>query len=156
MIHKLFIDLPRESSDEGVLGVLAPPHEALFKLPRGMPCPKPQQDTTKWGQFAKARGIASKTHRNKLVYDKVDDDYKIRFGGRSLKKSMEKYNWIVPHKAGMPAGQDPFQVEKEKKALATAKQSMRSAENKVRKAGLRLSRPAQPKKVRKSNGKHGR
>lgn len=137
-LHRIFQELPRESTEDGVLGVLDQLHEAKVKLPRSLSVPV-SRPMTKWEQFAKANRI-QKTNKSKMVYDKVDKNWKIRYGGRSLKHAEDKREIAIEHKAGSNYMQDPFAEKAALKVAKRAKQNLAEIKNKVHAAGYRLPR----------------
>lgn len=80
---------------------------------------------TKWERFAKEKGIHKAAGRNRLVYDDVATDWKLRYGGRSLRKEEEKRTIFIEHKKGADFMQDPFELRAQEKSLSKATQEMK-------------------------------
>lgn len=80
---------------------------------------------TKWEKFAKEKGIRKASGRNRLIFDDVEKDWKLRYGGRSLKKAEEKRDFIIEHKKGDDYMADPFEAKAIEKSLSKSKQQMK-------------------------------
>ncbi|GAA6000090.1 ribosome biogenesis protein RRS1 [Rhodotorula paludigena] len=82
--------------DDDVIADLPPIATAL---PREKPLPKPAP-LTKWQAFAKAKGIAPKEKKERLVYDEERQEYVPRWGYKGKNKDKED-QWIheVPNNA---------------------------------------------------------
>ena len=122
-MKRIFSVLPREYDDEGILAVLHPLRDATVKLPRALPLPT-KRPTTKWEAFAQSKGIR-KEKRNKLQFDKVDQDWKLRYGRKSLKKAEETRNFMIEHKRGTDPMVDPFKEENNRQKLRKAEQKVK-------------------------------
>ncbi|EZG61394.1 ribosome biogenesis regulatory protein [Gregarina niphandrodes] len=140
MVHRCIQELPREKTDEGVMGVLDHISDRKVVLPRGKPCPVAKATSTTWEKFAKAKGIEKKGKRSAFVFDDIEKNYKLRFGGRSLRKAEKQRDFIIEHKGGRKVYGDPFIERAQAKALDKAKQKYRTLQNKVKTAGYKLKR----------------
>ena len=128
-MHKL----PRETNEHGVFGVLQPICERKFALPRAMPIPKTAKKMhTKWEIFAKSKRIEKDPRRSRLVYDEVDNDYKLRWGTKSIKKAAEKRNIIYEYSANEDFMSNPFDEQKKQKMYMKSAQKLREIKNKLR------------------------
>lgn len=71
LVNSIF-NRPTTVSDDGILASL--PIEPITLLPREKPLPKPKPPT-KWEKFAKEKGIVSKNHKDRLVFDEEKQDW---------------------------------------------------------------------------------
>ena len=55
-----------------------------------------------------------------MVYDPITKDWVPRYGGKSIKKIEDKYNWVMEDKE-KHGDLDPFTYEKEQKKLKREK-----------------------------------
>jgi regulator of ribosome biosynthesis len=88
IINALF-SLPIQKTADGPLAMLPPIETAL---PRAKPLPKPKL-STKWEQFAKAKGIQKKV-REKKVWDEEKQKWVGRWGQNGKNKQLEE-QWIT-------------------------------------------------------------
>lgn len=110
LIAHLRTQLPiAQHPDHGPLAALPAPVYPL--LPREKPLPKPKAET-KWESFAKRKGIASNTKKDKLVWDDETKEWVPRWGYKGKNKKEEE-QWI--HELPASAGDDYNPVAKLKK-----------------------------------------
>lgn len=75
---------------------------------------------TKWEKFRIEKGLGPKQKRSRVVYDPITKDWVPRYGGKSIKKIEDKYNWVMEDKE-KHGNLDPFTYEKEQKKLKREK-----------------------------------
>ncbi|TNJ27035.1 Ribosome biogenesis regulatory protein (RRS1) [Giardia muris] len=131
---KEFVQLPRVSSNIGLMGTLPPP---ILHLPREKPLPKPREPT-RWELFAKTKGI-KKRKRSRLVYDEKVKEYRPRYGRNRRTDNTTEYDPIIPAKEGVddyPGAKDAFTVVREARLARIAKNKAQRAAN-LRRGGRR-------------------
>eukprot|EP00742_Colponemidia_sp_Colp-10_P009222 GILJ01010040.1.p1 GENE.GILJ01010040.1~~GILJ01010040.1.p1 ORF type:complete len:336 (+),score=71.61 GILJ01010040.1:134-1009(+) len=132
LINQLFA-LPTASSEEGIFAQLP---KGSTVIPREKPLPK-AKPMTRWEKFAQEKGIV-KQKRSRMVFDESAQDYKPRFGFKSIKKAQDDANWMVEAKPGDDLTEDPFEKISSKKKLVKAKQKMREMRNELESKGKKL------------------
>ena len=85
--------------------------ESKVILPREKPIPKPKP-LTKWEKFRLEKGLPARQKRSRMIFDPILKDWVPRYGHNSVKKTQEKYEWVLPHKAD---GKNPFTKKREEK-----------------------------------------
>ncbi|RWS29529.1 ribosome biogenesis regulatory protein-like protein [Leptotrombidium deliense] len=104
-------------------------------LPRSLPVPK-AKPATKWELFAKAKGIQKKK-KEKLVWDEETQEWKPRYGYRSINST--KKDWLIE----VPGNNtDPdvnmFEKKKEEKKERIAKNELKRLRNVARAQKLKV------------------
>lgn len=153
LVNKIFA-LPRKETDEGATVEL--PTEEIFRLPRQRPVPK-MKAKTRWEKFMEERNM-KKRKRSRLVWDETSQDWRPRYGYKSVKKGQEDNNGIVEVKTGQDPFANPFEKSNAEKKLHMARQKMREVRNRVEAAGgkLRASVPDLSGGVEKGGFKRGK
>lgn len=106
--------------------------EPTTVLPRAKPVPKPKPPT-KWEQFAKTKGIKSKSSKNreKLVYDETTRKWVPRYGYQKVKNDDQK-DWLIEVPDNADPNVDYFAKRNEDKKERIAKNKFQNLRNKVR------------------------
>jgi len=133
LVNKLF-SLPRKILPDGTAVVL--PTEEVFRLPRQKPIPK-DKPPTRWEKFMEDKNM-KKRKRSRLIWDEVSEDWKPRWGYKSVKHSEDKTNWF--HEVGDKENpmENSFDTQSAEKRLLKARQKMREVRNQVEAAGGKL------------------
>nr|AAI54207.1 Rrs1 protein [Danio rerio] len=113
--------LPTERVDEVIVAKLPEP---TTKLPREKPAPKPKPPT-KWGQFAKLKGIQKRKKTN-LVWDEVHKEWKRRWGYKRAKDDTKE--WLIE----VPATADPNEDQLAKRNKANKERVARNEYNRLK------------------------
>jgi len=133
LVNKIFA-LPRVKVDVGT-AVSLPTAEA-FRLPRLKPIPK-EKAKTRWQKFQETKGM-KKEKRSSLQWDEATQDWKRRWGYKSVKSGEEARNAVVEVKAGDDPMANPFEKRSAERKLHVAKQKMREVRNKVEALGGKI------------------
>ncbi|KAK6111969.1 Ribosome biogenesis regulatory protein (RRS1) family protein [Brugia pahangi] len=91
-------ELERKRIDEAVCAKLP---ATLFRLPREKPLPSERQQT-KWEQYAQQKGIRKKK-KDRKVFDEQTQEWKARYGYKSVKNNNAK-EWLIE----IPDNKDPM------------------------------------------------
>eukprot|EP01052_Picozoa_sp_SAG31_P014493 SAG31_NODE_903_length_11121_cov_10.117311_7_plen_119_part_00 len=75
--------------------------DTVTALPREKPVPV-KAPQTKWEKFAEKKGIVKKK-RSRMVFDEESQEYKPRYGYKSVDKDGIESRGIIPHKPGLSA-----------------------------------------------------
>mmetsp|Transcript_17403 Transcript_17403/g.32811 ORF Transcript_17403/g.32811 Transcript_17403/m.32811 type:complete len:370 (+) Transcript_17403:76-1185(+) len=153
LVNKIF-SLPRKDTDEGA--VIELPTDEVFRLPRQRPVPKVKAKT-RWEKFMEERNMR-KRKRSRLVWDETSQDWRPRYGFKSVKQGQDKNNGIMEVKEGQDPYANPFEKNNAEKKLHMARQKMREVRNRVEAAGgkLRASVPDLSGGVEKGGFKRGK
>lgn len=93
---------PTSVTDDGIMASLPEIHTVL---PREKPLPK-AKDLTKWEQFAKSKGIASKPRKHRMQFDEDKQEFAPTWGYKGKNKEIDSQPIIeIPDNA--PADFDP-------------------------------------------------
>lgn len=141
-VHKIFKQLPHKKTESGVIGILAPIRAAGIIIPRARPIPT-KKPLSKWEKYARDKGIR-KNKKGVMLYDKVTDDWKPRYGRKSLRRQEEERTFMIEHKTGSDVFTDPFAQQSKERRLRKAEQKMKEIKNKVLSRGYKL--PSMPVK----------
>lgn len=106
--------------------------EATTTLPRAKPVPKPKPPT-KWEQFAKSKGIKSKSDKNreKLVYDETTRKWVPRYGYNKARNDEQK-DWLIEVPDNADPNVDYFAKKNEDKRERVAKNKFQHLRNVAR------------------------
>ncbi|KAK4058289.1 Rhodanese- sulfurtransferase [Microbotryomycetes sp. JL221] len=115
---------PTKIVDDQVIAELPPVATAL---PREKPLPKPKP-MTKWEAFAKAKGIASKSKKDRLVFDEDKQEWVPSWGYKGKNKQLEQ-QWITEVPAGKDDNFDPVQNAKQERKARTQKNEQQRLKN---------------------------
>lgn len=137
LVNKIF-GLGREDTEDGPAALI--PLEEGFRLPRQRPIPKVKVET-RWQKFMKERNM-TKRKRSRLVFDEIAQDWRPRYGYKSIKQNDDKHNGILEVKAGQDSYSNLFEKKGAESSLIAAKQKMREVRNRVEAAGGRLKAAA--------------
>lgn len=123
LMGKLF-ELPAHSEEDGLFATL-PDQKVL--IPREKPVPKEKKKTA-WQEYAKEKGIRD-IKKDKLVYDKVNDEFRPSFGWGRANNQIQN-DWVIEEKAnsgnkGGVGDADPF-LEKMQDKKKKAKQQLKN------------------------------
>ncbi|MBY0307788.1 MAG: ribosome biogenesis regulatory protein homolog, partial [Phycisphaerales bacterium] len=108
LFNRIFSLETRRLATEGVIAVLPKPVTAL---PRSKHVPE-KKPTTKWEQFASARGILNRK-RERMLWDETHQEWRPRWGYKRANDELGQ--WLIEDKGTTSAGQDPWQVLKAEK-----------------------------------------
>lgn len=124
---KEFVQLPRVSSNIGLMGIIPPP---VLQLPREKPLPKPREPT-RWERFARTKGI-KKRKKSRLVYDEKVKEYRPRYGRNRRTDNTTEYDPIIPAEEGVndySGAKDAFTMAREARLARVAKNKAQHAAN---------------------------
>lgn len=126
--------------------------DKITPLPREKPVPKPKVQT-KWEQFAEKKGIVKKK-RSRMVFDEETDEYKPRYGYKSIDKDGVDDHFI-DHKNSMDLlnGMDPFlqrAQEKKTRVEKNQKQNLQNTRNAMRESLATVGATVMDPRVRKT------
>lgn len=132
LLVKRIFGLPVEDDATGPLATL--PNDDVTRLPRAQRVPDPEPQT-KWEKFAIEKGI-QKTKRERMVFDEQTQEYKPRYGYKSIKGGIEDQP-IVEIKKGQDPFADPWEAARADKKARVDKNLKNQAKNQDRAAGGR-------------------
>lgn len=115
---------PTSVTDDGIMASLP---EIQTILPREKSLPK-EKPLTKWENFAKSKGIASKPRRSRMQLDEDRDAFTASWGYKGKNKEIES-QWAVEVPINAPADFDPRAKSKEDRKERVAKNEKQKMAN---------------------------
>ena len=129
LVRRIF-GLPVEDDAAGPLATL--PNDDVTRLPRAQRVPD-AAPMTKWEKFAVEKGI-KKVKRERMVFDEQAQEYKPRYGYKSIKGGIEDQP-IVEIKKGQDPFADPWEAARVDKKSRVDKNLKNQVKNQDRAAG---------------------
>lgn len=115
--------------------VVAKLPKPILRLPRAKPVPKPKMPT-KWEAFAARKGI-QKRKKDKLVYDEATNEWRPRYGYRSI-KNQSGDDWVVEDKEGKDP-EELLNASREAKKERVAKNEYQRLRNIAKTKGVKIA-----------------
>jgi len=147
LITEIF-NQPKRVYEDSVIADLPPVASAL---PREKPLPK-QAPMTKWEAFAKAKGIAPKPKKERLVFDDQTQEWVPRWGYKGKNKQLED-QWIVEVPKSKDADYDPVaeaRAERKQRKLRNEAQRLKNVQRSAPKPSSAPAPSSDPRTGRKA------
>lgn len=149
LINKIW-DLPIERVEETIVAKLPKP---VYVLPRARQIPKPKP-LTKWQQYAKEKGIATKKKKkSKLKWDDQLQKW-IPLFGYKRNKAEEQKEWLVEVNNENKVKEDPFAAAKTAKEERKSKNELQRLRNIAKSKNIKVPRVGLPTKEYFPNSQH--
>merc|ERR1711939_288443 len=147
LITEIF-NQPKRVYEDSVIADLPPVASALS---REKPLPK-QAPMTKWEAFAKAKGIAPKPKKERLVFDDQTQEWVPRWGYKGKNKQLED-QWIVEVPKSKDADYDPVaeaRAERKQRKLRNEAQRLKNVQRSAPKPSSAPAPSSDPRTGRKA------